>query len=95
MHFGKGAHQRQAQACAGLGRPRIVSDLDKGISQAVDLFRGNTDSGIAHGQDDMIARSDRFRDNLAAARREFHGVGKQIEHDLFHRSAVGPDEIGH
>src|SRR5689334_6029789 len=76
------AREREAETGALVLLGVVRPDLAELFEHRVEIFRGNADAGIAHGDLDLAVQTLAAHLHAATLAREFHGVGEQIEQDL-------------
>ena len=90
MHGEQALHDRQAEAGSLLGALDGDRALAEGRQHDRDLVGRNAGPVVAHRQILAAARRPAgAHADLAAGRRELHGVGQKVERDLPHRAFVG------
>src|SRR5882672_9451069 len=86
------SRQREAETRA-LALARGVAHLAELLEDRLLVLWRDTDPGVGHGHLDGAIRGQRTHVDPAALRREFHGVGQQIQEHLLELALVGDDVL--
>ena len=91
MQVGQRPRNRKPKSRAVIGLGQLAFDLFEWPAQPPQRLGRDPDPGVGNQQHDGILDPPAADDDLAAVRREFDGVGEQIDDDLLGRAAIGHD----
>src|ERR1051326_1016048 len=91
MELDQRFRDREAKPRALVALGQLALDLLERPAEALHRLRGDADAGVLDGDGRGEGAGATAYRHAAAFRREFHGVGEQIEHDLLERPAIGPE----